>query len=104
MIYNQREGFDQDLSMIDYLKTCGAIGGNGKAFYIQGMDDFKFRMSNVKEKMATSPEFREHVYATARAYMQASISESSKIQVIQQNTDDSDENIDNLQITEASDE
>ena len=93
MIYNQREGFDQDLSMIDYLKSCGAIGGNGKAFYIQGMEDFKFRMSNVKEKLATSPEFKEHIYATARAYMQASISESSKIQVVQQ---ESEEVVDNV--------
>lgn len=84
MIYNQREGFDQDLSMIDYLKSNGAIGGNGKAFYVQGMDDFKFRMSNVKEKMAESQEFRDHVYKTARALMQSSISESSKIQVIEQ--------------------
>ncbi len=106
MIYNQREGFDQDLSMIDYLKSNGAIGGNGKAFYVQGMDDFKFRMSNVKEKMAESQEFRDHVYKTARALMQSSISESSKIHVVDTQEqdvillEDSTDIVDTVEVTE----
>lgn len=81
MIYDQTNGFRNDLSMLDYIKSCGALKGNGMAYYIDGHDEYKFRLSTFKEKFDTIPEFREVVIDTARMLLQASIKESSNIVV-----------------------
>ena len=80
MIYDQTNGFRNDLSMLDYIKSCGALKGNGMAYYIDGYDAVKFRLSNYKEKFDTIPEFRNMVISKARELMQNSIKESNNIQ------------------------
>lgn len=80
MIYDQTSGFRNDLSMLDYIKSCGALKGNGMAYYIEGYETTKFRLSNFKEKFDTIPEFHDVVVNKARELMQASIRESTNIQ------------------------
>lgn len=81
MIYDQTNGFRNDLSMLDYIKSCGALKGNGMAYYIDGYDQYKFKLSNYKEKFDNCEEFRNAVINTAKTLLQASIKESDNIQL-----------------------
>ena len=81
MIYDQTNGFRNDLSMLDYIKSCGGLKGNGMAYYIDGHDEYKFKLSNYKEKFDTIPEFRNLVISTAKILMKASIKESDNIKI-----------------------
>lgn len=81
MIYDQTNGFRNDLSMLDYIKSCGMLKGNGMAYYIDGHDEYKFKLSNFKEKFTTIPEFHDLIVTTARDLMRASIKESDNIVV-----------------------
>lgn len=83
-VFDQVNGFRNDLSALDYIKACGALKGNGMAYYIDGYDKVKFRLSNFKEKLDENEEFRNHFYATAEALMRASIKESDNFQIIQE--------------------
>lgn len=83
MIYDQTNGFRNDLSMLDYVKSCGALKGNGMAYYIDGYDKTKFRLSNFKEKLDSDEEFRNHFNATAESLLRASIKESDNFKIIE---------------------
>ena len=56
------------------------------AYYIEGHDNYKFKLSNYKEKFDTIPEFRQLVIDTAKTLMKSSIKESDNIVVAQQQT------------------
>lgn len=98
MIYDQTNGFRNDLSMLDYIKSCGALKGNGMAYYIDGFDTVKFRLSNYKEKFDTIPEFRNAVISKARQLMQESIKESININIV--NPQDTPEEISEVENVE----
>lgn len=78
MIFNQREGFDIDLSTFEFLKNVGAVKGAGIGLYLENLPDKKFRMSLLKEKLATDADFRGAFDALAKFYLDESVSESSK--------------------------
>ena len=59
MVFNQAIGFDPDLSLYLLLKECGKINGAGAYLYIGDRSDMKFAQKNIKEKLATDPEFRD---------------------------------------------
>ena len=79
MIYNQREGFDNDLSLLEYLKNNDAVLGGGRAYRLKGMDDVTFRASNFKEVLAENPTFREYFYALGKEMLENSLKASSRI-------------------------
>lgn len=78
--------------MLDYIKSCGALKGNGMAYYLEGHDEYKFKLSNYKSKFDTIPEFRELVISTAKTLLQASIKESDNIQYSTLETETGGEN------------
>lgn len=88
MIYDQVNGFRNDLSMLDYIKACGALKGNGMAYYIDGYDKVKFRLSNFKEKFDSDEEFRNKVQEKAIELMRASIKESDNIKIMEQSEEE----------------
>lgn len=92
MIYDQVNGFRNDLSMLDYIKASGALKGNGMAYYIDGYDTTKFKLSNFKEKFDTIPEFRNVVITKAEELMRNSIKESDNIVIQEQQAEGSDTN------------
>lgn len=81
LIYDQTNGFRNELSMLEYIKANGMLKGNGMAYYIDGMDTVKFKASTFTEKYKENEEFRNYVDATAKALLQASIKESNNIVV-----------------------
>lgn len=79
LVFNQREGFDEDLSEFEFLKANQIIKGAGVGMYLEGLETVKFRMSNIKEKLATIPEFRAKWDEVVKEALESSISVSSKI-------------------------
>ena len=51
MIFNQEEGFDEDLSMFELLYNNKKICGSGVGMYLPGLETKKFRMSTFKERL-----------------------------------------------------
>lgn len=57
MVFNQDDGFDNDLSTFILLKDSGMIKGAGAYQYIDGHPEFKFTQKKFKSLLATEPEF-----------------------------------------------
>lgn len=83
MIFNQREGFDNELSLLEYIKNCGAVKGNGKAYRLEGLDDVTFRASNFKEVLAENETFREYFYTLGRKLLEGSIIHSTRVKSVE---------------------
>ena len=78
-VFNQVEGFDSELSMFEFLKANGLIKGAGVGMYLEGMETVKFRMGNLKEKLATNPEFKNYFYMIAEEALKETVSVSNRI-------------------------
>lgn len=59
LVFNQDTGFDTDLSLFILLKQNNRINGAGAYFYIGEHSEIKFSQKSLKEKLASSPEFKE---------------------------------------------
>ena len=79
LVFNQREGFDEELSEFEFLKANQLIKGAGVGMYLDGLETVKFRMSNIKEKLATVPEFKAKWDEVVKDALESSVSVSSKI-------------------------
>ena len=80
MIFNQREGFDEDLSEFEFLNANKAIKGAGVGMYLENLPTTKFRMSTIKEKLATDQEFSKEFHRLTNELLKDSISISSRVQ------------------------
>lgn len=94
MIFNQREGFDTDLTTFEFLKANGAIKGAGVGLYFEDLPTTKFRMSNLKEKLNTDPEFRRVFDETTERFLTESLTGSSRIKTISEEAEKSFDKID----------
>jgi len=79
MIFNQAEGFDDDLSLYDFMKSNGAIGGSPVSYKVTGMEDVTFRLSTLKNTLRDNEAFRDHYHAVAESLLTETIRESSKL-------------------------
>lgn len=59
LVFNKEFGFDPDLSLLVLLKDNKRINGAGAYLYIGEHSDMKFSQKKFKEKLNTSPEFKE---------------------------------------------
>ena len=58
MVFNQEEGFDNDLSTFILLKDNDKIKGSGAYQYIEGHPEYKFTQKKFKALLEDKPEFR----------------------------------------------
>ncbi len=79
LVFNQREGFDEDLSEFEFLSANKAIKGAGVGMYLENLPTTKFRMSTLKEKLATDQAFHDEFHRLAEGLLESSIKVSSKI-------------------------
>lgn len=56
MVFDQKNGFDPELSLFVMLKACGFVRGAGAYLYLGDRDDMKFSQKQFKSKLA-EPEF-----------------------------------------------
>lgn len=73
LIFDQNNGFDEDLSLYQLLKDSGKIGGAGAYLYIDGHPEYKFTQKGIKEKLASTPEFRTIFVQTALEVLKAKL-------------------------------
>ena len=92
-VFNQVEGFDSELSMFEFLKANGLIKGAGVGMYLEGLETVKFRMGNLKEKLATNEEFRNYFYMIAEEALKQTVTTSSKISGQQEHMLNSDDDM-----------
>ena len=57
LVFDFERGFDPELSLYLLLKNKKRINGAGAYLYIGDHTDMKFSQKNLKEKLATDPEF-----------------------------------------------
>lgn len=62
MVFNQEEGFDNDLSTFILLKNSDKIKGAGAYQYVEGHPEFKFTQKKFKSLLDENEDFR-HVVA-----------------------------------------
>lgn len=79
MVFNQREGYDEILSEFEYLNSNKIVCGQGVGLYLPGLETVKFRMSKIKEKYYSIPEFKARWDELIDEALLNSISVSSKI-------------------------
>jgi hypothetical protein len=84
MVYNQTEGFDNDLSIYDLLNSNKLINGSPVAYRLEGLAEPSFKLSSLKETLETNEEFRKHYYALAESILLEQLPESSKIEIIKE--------------------
>jgi hypothetical protein len=87
MIYNQMEGFDDELSMLEFVKANGMLKGSPVAYFIEGLDTVKFRFSNFKQVLAENKDLKDHFYNVAETLLKDSLKSSSKFMVSESNDD-----------------
>lgn len=58
LIFDQENGFDEELSLFNLLKDHKKVNGAGAYLYIGDRDDMKFAQKNFKTKLRESEEFR----------------------------------------------
>lgn len=79
MVYNQMEGFDDELSMLEFLKSNNMLKGSPVAYYIEGLETVKFRLSTFKQTLADNKELKDHFYSVAEVLLKDSLKSSSKL-------------------------
>lgn len=57
LVFDQLNGFDNDLSNLLYLRDNKLLKGNGMAYYIDSYPDTKFKLKNFKEIKARDKKF-----------------------------------------------
>lgn len=80
LVFDYSTGFDQDLSLLYFLKTQKKIGGAGAYLYIEGHPDHKFAQKNFKTKLQTDSEFQQIVMAVAYDSLRETINDIQKIE------------------------
>lgn len=75
MVFNQAEGFDNDLSTFVLLKENDKIKGAGAYQYVDGHPEFKFTAKKFKTLIQSEPEFRKIVSNTAFEVLSAKLEE-----------------------------
>jgi hypothetical protein len=82
MIYNQMEGFDDELSMLEFIKSNNMLKGSPVGYYIDGLDTVKFKLATFKQTMKNSQVLKDYFYATVLNLLEASLKESKKFEYI----------------------
>lgn len=80
MIYDQRNGFQNELSNLWFLKSNGKVSGAGIGMYLEGMPEVKFSFGNFREKLATNPAFKAHFEKLTKENLRCLIKEATSFQ------------------------
>jgi RecA/RadA recombinase len=79
LIFNQGEGFDSDLSLLESIKDNGLLKGAGVSFFLDGLETVKFKLSDFKSKLAENKQLSEHFYNLGQSLLQNSLRQSSLV-------------------------
>lgn len=78
LIFDKTNGcFDNILSIYQFLKAEGAVGGAGRSLYLENAPDLKFSQKEFKEKLMTNPELQKAFAQIAKEYLDKLLSDTS---------------------------
>jgi len=102
LVYDQVEGFDNDLSLFNYIKLNGMVKGNGMAYKFVGLDDgnHNFKMSNFKEKLASDKLLHDRLYELGEELLCDSIKTSNRMKIATNAPIEIDEPDDEVEVSE----
>lgn len=75
LVFDFEKGFDPELSIYMLLKNKKRINGAGAFLYVGDHSDKKFSQKNLKEKLATDPEFANIFIQEAVSILKSMVSE-----------------------------
>ena len=85
LIFNKTLGaFDNILSLYQFLKSQGAIGGAGRSMYLENCPDIKFSQREFKTKLTESAELREAFASLCREYLSKLLSDTKSQEISSQ--------------------
>lgn len=74
-VFDQRNGYDRDLSLFEVLYDNGVVKGTG-SMYLPGLETVKFRLKTIRETLATNQEFRNRFEELALETLRNSVTVS----------------------------
>ena len=78
LVFDKSTGrYDNELSVFQYLKDEGYIGGTGRGMYLEGYPDMKFTQKDFKIKLAESQELQIAFVTVAKEAMRKLLSDTS---------------------------
>jgi RecA/RadA recombinase len=77
MVFNQAEGFDSELSLLEFVKSNGLLKGAGVSYFLEGLESVKFKLSDFKQKLSESKELRKHFDDLTSTLLKDSLKQSS---------------------------
>lgn len=75
LVFDFERGFDPELSLYMLLKSKKRINGAGAYLYIGEHSDMKFSQKNLKEKLASDPEFAKVFIEESIAILKTMVTE-----------------------------
>lgn len=99
-VYNQVEGFDNDLTLLEFIKANGYLLGAGVSYKLKGLETHTFNLGNFKEKLKTDNELREYFYSIGRELLEKSLKVSTKFEVKEPEIEETPEEISGIDLDE----
>lgn len=87
LVFDQENGFDEELSLFLLLKENGRVGGAGRSFHIGDNDNIKFSQKTFKEKLHESLELQELFMSEVIAILQAQLERPEKEEIEEESWD-----------------
>lgn len=87
LVFNYNTGFDQELSLLYFLKSNKLINGAGAYLYIGDRSDLKFSQKQFKSKLRENEEFRQVFIEYSMIALKTLISNSISSNVDEDNFD-----------------
>lgn len=69
--FNGDIGFDPIYTMYEFANDMGLIQGRNPYLYIQGLEEFKFKRKDFRDKFTNNPEFREEYMRICQPYLES---------------------------------
>ena len=77
LIFDKTNGyFDNELSLYQFLKAEGAVGGAGRSMYFENYPDAKFSQKEFKSKLKEDRDLQEAFVSTANEYLTKLLSDT----------------------------
>lgn len=98
LVFNYKTGFDPDLSLYYFLKTCKKVNGKGVGMYIGDRSDLKFSQKNFTTKLKENEEFRNVFVSEVLAELQNLIYDPGEADEVDTGFDVTSQILNNIQM------
>lgn len=88
LIFDKSNGyFDNILSLYQFLKSEGAVGGAGKSMFLNNAPDIKFSQKEFKQKLASDPKLQQAFAEISKEYLEKLLSDTENKDIQESSVD-----------------